>query len=48
MKFGFNWPSVFLRKRNLEMMNLNDLGQLMTLTFDIHKASCTNLVAYIY
>ena len=38
----------FLRKWNLNMLNLSDQGQWMTLTFDIHIGSCTHLDNCIY
>ena len=41
----------FLRKRNLKMLNLSDLGPRSVNdfeTFDIHRGSCTHLVICIY
>ena len=53
-KIWFQSAMQFLRKRNLKMLNLSDLGprsmndldiwySYMTLTFDIHISSCSHL-----
>ena len=50
IKFGFNIAWCILRKRNLKMLNLSDLGQSqwMTLTLGCHKSSYTHLFDYMY
>ena len=49
MEFGLKWPSVFLRKRSLKMLNLSDLGQRSINDLDLgHKSSCTNEFDYMY
>ena len=50
MKFGFNWPSGFRAKEVWKcwIRVTLDEGQWMTLTFDIHKGSCTHLVDWIF
>ena len=44
MKYGFNRTSVFEEKKFENV----DKGLWMTLIFDIHKGSCTNLVDCMY
>ena len=48
--YGFNRSSVFLGKEALKywIRVTLDQSQWMTLTFDIHEGSCTNLVDCIY
>ena len=50
MKFGFNRTSVFWGKEVLKcwIWVTLDKGQWMTMTFDIHKGSCTNLVDILF
>ena len=50
MKFGFNRPSVFWEKEVWKcwIWVTLDKGQWMTLTSDVLKGSCTNLVDCIY
>ena len=50
MKVGFNRPSGFWAKEVWKcwIHVTLDKGQWMTLTFDIHKGSCTHLVEWIY